>query len=49
MEHIDRRMGQRHTDRCSGGLDDNKRIPLPGGLEEGKRDERKNEKEISKT
>lgn len=32
MAHIDCRTGQRHTDRCSGGLDDTKRIPPPGGL-----------------
>lgn len=32
MAHVNSWMGQRHTDRCSGGLDDNKGIPLPGGL-----------------
>ena len=34
MAHVNSRTGQRHTDRCSGGLDDNKRIPPPGGLGE---------------
>lgn len=36
MAHIDCRTGQRHTDRCSGGQDDTKRIPPPGGLGEGR-------------